>query len=87
MTAERDLRVLNLISVGCTNRLIANHIGVNYENAKRIVRQLLQRYGAQNRADLMAAGWRAGHINPDEQAVIAAEQLPYEPAHYPGDLR
>ncbi len=58
LLSQRERDVLSLVADGKTNRGIAALIGVSESTVKRTIRQVCQKLGARNRADMVAEAAR-----------------------------
>lgn len=56
----REREVLDLVADGLTNKLIADRLGISEHTAKFHVRSLMDKLGADTRADLVARAARRG---------------------------
>jgi DNA-binding CsgD family transcriptional regulator len=56
----REREVLDLIADGLSNKLIADRLGISEHTAKFHVRSLMDKLGADTRADLVARAARRG---------------------------
>ncbi|HEY3497292.1 MAG TPA: response regulator transcription factor [Polyangiaceae bacterium] len=60
LVTPREREVLDLVADGLTNKLIAEHLGISEHTAKFHVRSLMDKLGADTRADLVARAARRG---------------------------
>jgi len=60
--SPREHDVLQLVSEGCSNSMIASRLHVTENTVKSHVESLLNRFGARNRAEVVAAASRQGLI-------------------------
>jgi DNA-binding NarL/FixJ family response regulator len=58
----RERQVLDLLAAGASNKVIARRLGLSFHTAKAHVAAVLQKLGANSRADAVARGARAGLV-------------------------
>jgi len=58
----RELEVLQLMSEGASNKIIARHLDISVHTAKFHVGSILEKLGAGSRADAVARGIRLGFV-------------------------
>jgi DNA-binding NarL/FixJ family response regulator len=63
MLSSRERQVLELVADGLSNKLIAERLGVSEHTAKFHVRSLLDKLGADTRADAVARAARRGLLS------------------------
>lgn len=61
---ERELEVLALVVDGLSNEQIARRLDVTYDCAKRHVKNILAKFDVHDRAQLVAAAFRRGFVQP-----------------------
>src|SRR5262252_8327307 len=86
--SSREREVLELVSRGWSNRVIAAHLGVSPSTIKSHMESILMRFEARNRAEAVAIAWRLGLLNepepqvPEDQVADDAVPLPVGSAPY-----
>jgi DNA-binding CsgD family transcriptional regulator len=86
--SSRERQVLELVSRGWSNRVIAAHLGVSPSTIKSHMESILMRFEARNRAEAVAIASRLGLLNepepqvPEDQAADDAVPLPVGAAPY-----
>lgn len=58
-----ELRVMNLVAQGLTNREVASHLGISPETAKVHIRRIVTKLGASNRTDASVRAAAAGLLS------------------------
>jgi DNA-binding NarL/FixJ family response regulator len=69
----RQLETLRLMAIGLTNQQIAEHLTgkpVTMDAAKMNVKLVMQRLGAQNRADAVGLGYEHGLLDVEDIARL-----------------
>ena len=61
--SERELRILNLIAEGQSNREVAAQLGVSEQTVKNAVSSILRKLAVNDRTQAVIAALRAGWIN------------------------
>lgn len=72
----RQLETLRLMAIGLTNQQIAEHLTgrpVTMDAAKMNVKLVMQRLGAQNRADAVGLGYERGLLDVEDIARLRQE--------------
>lgn len=57
-----ERRILALVADGCTDRQIADRLGVTYETVKWVQREIRAKLGARDRAHTVHRAWQAGYL-------------------------
>jgi len=63
LPSKRKREVLRLVAAGYANKEIAAHLGITSWAVEKHLRQLFRRYAVPNRAALVFAAYRAGHLS------------------------
>lgn len=71
--SARKCEVLALVAAGCANKEIARRLGVTPWAIEKHLRQLFRFYRVPNRAALVRAALRSGHLT--EGAIALMERL------------
>jgi DNA-binding NarL/FixJ family response regulator len=60
LLTERELELLNLMADGLSNKVIASKLFISENTVKYHIRNILQKFGVQNRTEAVAIGIRQG---------------------------
>lgn len=66
---DTELDVLQLVSHGHTNAVIAARLGLTENGVKHILRAIYVRLSARDRAHAVRRGFEHGYLRPDRQQV------------------
>jgi len=62
---RREVEILNLVKIGCTNREIASDLGISLERVKGHLQLISAKLQARNRVDAVIKALQAGYIRLD----------------------
>lgn len=62
---DREVELLRLVAQGMSNKGIAHELAISENTAKYHIRNILQKLGAQNRAEAITQAMRTGLLDPD----------------------
>lgn len=63
---EKELQVLHLLSIGYTNKKIAQELGVSDKRARNLVSNVISKLDAENRTQAVTIAWRRGLLKREE---------------------
>lgn len=78
LLTKSELRVAVLAARGCSNREMADHLCVSVNTIKTHIRRLLERFGAHNKAHVVAVLM----MDADFRELVTSTVRPLEMANY-----